>query len=223
MPILIVCPSCQTHMNAPSTGAGKRVQCPKCGQVLLVPVPAAASILPPIEPRQETPPGLPPGLVLAAGGWPPGSRLDSSPDLSGKAAASNKTLWIVLAAGAALFLCFGGLGLGALAWAFLLPSDRSVPSTSAASPSKQTSAGRPTPREQPNKPVSEPTEPVELDTIYQISPRRIVAKLVKKGSPIPPGWQSGGGVMSFEQSNAMLQLSAVLAGGKEGDTATYGR
>ena len=39
MPILVVCPGCGTKLNAPDSGAGKKVRCPKPGCGTLVPVP----------------------------------------------------------------------------------------------------------------------------------------------------------------------------------------
>jgi hypothetical protein len=40
MPILVVCPKCETKLSAPDSGAGKHVRCPKFGCGTLVPVPA---------------------------------------------------------------------------------------------------------------------------------------------------------------------------------------
>ncbi len=37
MPIKLTCPTCTAQMNAPDAAAGKRVKCPKCQKVLVVP------------------------------------------------------------------------------------------------------------------------------------------------------------------------------------------
>jgi hypothetical protein len=57
--------------------------------------------------------------------------------------------------------------------------------------------------------------------IFQHSPHKSVAKLVRRGSPIPPGWEGGGGrLLSPEMAERETRLSALLANGNEGDTAT---
>ena len=64
------------------------------------------------------------------------------------------------------------------------------------------------------------SEPPDLVVIFQHSPRRSVAKLVRRGSPIPAGWEGGGGrLMSLEIGEREMQLSATLSNGKEGQTA----
>jgi hypothetical protein len=75
----------------------------------------------------------------------------------------------------------------------------------------------------PPAPKSEkPTEKApDLVVIFQHSPKKSVAKLVKRGSPIPPGWQGGAGrILSLEYGQREIQLSAALAGGKEGATSS---
>jgi hypothetical protein len=44
MPILVECPDCGAKLNAPDSGAGKKVRCPKagCGAIIPVPAPVAA-------------------------------------------------------------------------------------------------------------------------------------------------------------------------------------
>jgi hypothetical protein len=53
MPILVVCPRCGANLNAPDSGAGKKVRCPKpnCGS--LVPVPAFVEAEPVEEVEDE--------------------------------------------------------------------------------------------------------------------------------------------------------------------------
>jgi hypothetical protein len=43
MPILVECPGCGAKLNAPDSGAGKKVRCPKPGCGTLIPVPAAVT------------------------------------------------------------------------------------------------------------------------------------------------------------------------------------
>jgi hypothetical protein len=80
------------------------------------------------------------------------------------------------------------------------------------------------PAEQPTqKPAEKPPAkpPEDLMVIFQHSPQESIAKLVKSGSPIPAGWEGGAGrTLSLEIYQRELQLSATLANGKEGDTAT---
>jgi hypothetical protein len=37
MPISVLCPSCDTPVNAPDSAAGKRAKCPKCQEVMILP------------------------------------------------------------------------------------------------------------------------------------------------------------------------------------------
>src|SRR5262249_8311915 len=79
-------------------------------------------------------------------------------------------------------------------------------------------------KEEKPKKEENPAQPLDLTVIFQHSPNESVAKLVRRGSPIPPGWEGGGGrILSIEIANREDQLSAVLAGGKEGQTATLTR
>jgi hypothetical protein len=39
MTIAVQCPGCKCRLNAPATAAGKRVKCPKCPTVMLMPAP----------------------------------------------------------------------------------------------------------------------------------------------------------------------------------------
>jgi hypothetical protein len=74
----------------------------------------------------------------------------------------------------------------------------------------------------PKDDAKQPAEqPPDLVVIFWHSPRKSVGKLVARGSPIPPGWQGGGGrILSIELSQRENQLSALLADGKVGQTAT---
>jgi hypothetical protein len=53
MPILIQCPLCGNKGTAPDAAAGKKVKCPKCKQLLVVPAPSrAVTPVPPPIPRK---------------------------------------------------------------------------------------------------------------------------------------------------------------------------
>jgi phage FluMu protein Com len=39
MPISVLCPSCNSKLNAPDAAAGKRVKCPKCQVLMELPAP----------------------------------------------------------------------------------------------------------------------------------------------------------------------------------------
>jgi phage FluMu protein Com len=55
MPVPIRCPSCATVSTAPDAAAGKKVKCPKCKQVLILPAPShAVAPIPPAVPRKPT-------------------------------------------------------------------------------------------------------------------------------------------------------------------------
>ena len=41
MPIAVVCPSCDSRLNAPDAAAGKTVKCPKCKAPMVIPTPEA--------------------------------------------------------------------------------------------------------------------------------------------------------------------------------------
>lgn len=41
MPIAVVCPSCDSRLNAPEAAAGKTVKCPKCKAPMVIPTPEA--------------------------------------------------------------------------------------------------------------------------------------------------------------------------------------
>jgi hypothetical protein len=41
MPITVLCPSCSAKLNAPDAAAGKKVKCPRCQSLMVVPQPAA--------------------------------------------------------------------------------------------------------------------------------------------------------------------------------------
>lgn len=56
MPIPVVCPKCQTKLNAPDAAAGKKVKCPKCADVLAVPAAATAPEPLDLPPEPPAPP-----------------------------------------------------------------------------------------------------------------------------------------------------------------------
>lgn len=43
MPIAVLCPGCNSRLNAPDTAAGKTVKCPKCKEAMVIPAAAAAA------------------------------------------------------------------------------------------------------------------------------------------------------------------------------------
>jgi len=64
----------------------------------------------------------------------------------------------------------------------------------------------------------------ELRVIFQHTPRKSVGKLVQEGSETPSGWQGGPGrTLSLELYQRESNISALLSGGKEGDTASAGK
>ena len=64
MPISLPCPGCSSLLNAPAAKAGKRIQCPKCGEVCAVPgTPAAGT--PDYEVVDDSDPTPAPATVVA--------------------------------------------------------------------------------------------------------------------------------------------------------------
>lgn len=69
-----------------------------------------------------------------------------------------------------------------------------------------------------------PAQEPDLMLVFQHSPKVSVGKLVKENSPIPPGWEGGGGrILSPEYARRELDIAATLTDGKEGDTASVER
>ncbi len=71
MTIRFSCPSCAAIINAPPVAAGKEVRCPRCRQLLLVPVPAG-ELLPPA-------PEIPYAFLVGDGGPQPARRFPLAP------------------------------------------------------------------------------------------------------------------------------------------------
>src|SRR5262245_51890561 len=68
MPIPVQCAHCQSKCNAPDSAAGRKVKCPKCGQVLSVPALRAAAQAPqasPPRPVAQAPVATAPARVAA--------------------------------------------------------------------------------------------------------------------------------------------------------------
>jgi hypothetical protein len=83
-------------------------------------------------------------------------------------------------------------------------------------------SANPSPAVQQSQPANEqpPVEKAaEMDVIFQYSPGKVVGKKVKANSPIPPGWVGGMHEVSAENLARENQIRAILANGKEGDTA----
>ena len=81
MSIAVKCPACQAGLKVQDEHAGKPVKCPKCGQVMTVPVPvpaAGAEELPTMAPSEPAPRDLeltallPPYSAATKGLLPPG-------------------------------------------------------------------------------------------------------------------------------------------------------
>lgn len=68
MPIPIQCPACGTKLQAPDQVAGKKVKCPKCGQVVAVPAAAGAAVAAAASGRPSAPPPARPRQPAAAAG-----------------------------------------------------------------------------------------------------------------------------------------------------------
>jgi hypothetical protein len=80
------------------------------------------------------------------------------------------------------------------------------------------------PPAEPQGKTKQPDQPPDLMVIFQHSPRTSIAKLVKRGSQIPAGWQGGAGrILSPEIFQRENQLGAMLADRNEGETATLTR
>lgn len=92
-------------------------------------------------------------------------------------------------------------------WFFAEPEDKPEPNKD----------GQP----EKKKDVEQPERPPDLMVIFQHSPRKSVAKLIKRGSPIPAGWEGGPGrFLSIQIAQKEMKLSAELADGKEGESAS---
>ena len=129
-------------------------------------------------------------------------------------------LWILAVAvpgfGALLLCCVGGIGFVAYRWSSPVPA---APLQNA--PVAEAKKENPAPADEPKGDARQPEQKPDLMVIFQHTPGKSVAKLVKRGSPIPPGWQGGAGrLLSIQIGQAEGQLSATLADGKEGQTAT---
>jgi hypothetical protein len=61
MPIPVECPGCGAHLNAPDSGAGKKVRCPKpnCGELIPVPAPLVAEEIEVVDATPIPPPRRP--------------------------------------------------------------------------------------------------------------------------------------------------------------------
>ena len=132
-------------------------------------------------------------------------------------------LWILAvvipAVGALLMCCVGGVGFAVYRWgAGNVPAAIQPDAPIAVAPEKEN------PATDKLKGDVQPEQPPDLTVIFKHSPGKSIAKLVRRGSPIPDGWQGGAGrLVSIEVGQAEGQLSAMLADGKEGETATLAR
>jgi hypothetical protein len=132
-------------------------------------------------------------------------------------------LWIlgvvIPAVGVLLLCCIGAIGFVAYRWvrpAAIAPQE-GTPIAKAAKKENLVPKTEP----QPKNDADQREQGTDLVVIFQHTPGKSVAKLVKRGSPIPPGWQGGAGrLLNIQVSQAEGQLSATLANGKEGQTAT---
>lgn len=79
MPITVACPSCRKALKAPDNAAGRKVKCPGCGSVLIIPAPQMPAA--PFEdlsvptpatprPRAKTPNRIILFAVAGAACWP---------------------------------------------------------------------------------------------------------------------------------------------------------
>jgi hypothetical protein len=68
-------------------------------------------------------------------------------------------------------------------------------------------------------------EKPELTVIFRHGPTVSTAKLIRADAPIPDGWEGGKQMRTVSLRIAEREgtLAAMLAGGKEGDTAEYGK
>lgn len=111
MPIAVLCPGCNSRLNAPDTAAGKTVKCPKCQAAMVIPAPDA-------EPEVED---TPPPKRSAA---PPRKRSAEGDDddrprkKRKKAATSGPPVGLLIGGGLALLLLLAGGGFAAYWFGF---------------------------------------------------------------------------------------------------------
>ncbi len=70
-----------------------------------------------------------------------------------------------------------------------------------------------------NRAAPPPQGPAPLVMIFQHSRHRSVGKLWREDRPTPDGWTDGTGSITLTIAHRQTQLSAALAGGREGEVA----
>ena len=207
--IAFPCPKCNATLKAPEERAGAPSKCPYCGCPVQVPVLAvhaatntqATALPPPLPPASKSlHQTLPPPVLFPV--TPPDGPRRLSP-------------WVV-----PVSIAGGVLAIVAIIVGVVIVSRNSAfntsPSARAENPSDKLQQK---PSNSADSLVSKP--PDDLVVIFQHSRRKSVAKLVRRGSPIPAGWEGGGGrLMSLEIGQREMQLGAMLSDGKEGETAS---
>jgi hypothetical protein len=190
------CPNCQAILKAPVEKAGAHSTCRTCGSPVRVP-PVAQYWAP--SAVAEAPAAN--ALRVPTG---PGRRRAQAACLIGCGA---------------IFLLGGSVTVGAVLFTFGLPAawvghhqqSNGVTDTGA-------------PLGASGTPLAVQNKGQDLMVIYRHSPFESVGMLVRRNSPIPPGWEGGGGrVLSMEIYQAELHLAGSLSGGKEGQTARITR
>src|SRR5262245_8380900 len=97
MAIAITCPGCKSRMNIPDAAAGMQARCPKCGQIMTVPPPAAPAATPPPQPSAFKVVSLPFALMAVVVGvfvlFVLGAASTRSSDRSGKSESGARSEW----------------------------------------------------------------------------------------------------------------------------------
>jgi hypothetical protein len=215
--IAFPCRKCGNIVQVPGDKVGTSVKCSLCGTcvyVQAVPV-ASPAAQPPIRPAPPAPPpitALPPSAIVQP---PPASPApavvnDAAPSVPPPVPRRRFLLWVPALLGCAVILvvfCGAGTGVGLLWWTNAVGRLEDEVADTIASPP-------------PKSEIPSEKRP-ELRVIFKHSPKKSVAKLIRRDSPTPPGWQGGSGrQLSAEYYQREFQLSAVLSEGKEGETSS---
>jgi hypothetical protein len=238
MSIRFGCPVCKSVLEVADKKVGTKIACPKCTQRLRVPAPTPDKTILGVamaEPAAVTTPAAAiaataaPNLPTAAPFVP-----DPFADITSMSAWRFFKLplwgWLVLGFGVAL--AAGAILTCIIVIAVVL----SRPTAPTAAKKESSDAAKPEPQPKPGPAIkgedaaklpdvaAKAPDRQKLQTIFQHSPRKSIAKLVKEGSEIPPGWE--GGPQWRKLTPELLQrenyLTAVLSHGVEGDTAEMG-